>query len=212
MEISMNMRTCPNCGNGYNADITPNCPHCAGNGVGNGAFVATVPPVGGGVVPRIGSFPKTTPPGVMSSGVPSNAINMDLSFVSNQPAVALPTEGEIDPVVGWLVCIDGPMRGADFRIHDGYNYIGREIGDICIRGDGQISRERDSMLFFDSDDNSFTFGPHCGKNAVRVNGAKVKSSSVEVKAFDVLTVGTTNMLLVPLCGSQFNWSEGVNDD
>ncbi len=29
------------------------------------------------------------------------------------------------PVVGWLVAVEGPCRGTDYRIHTGYNYIGR---------------------------------------------------------------------------------------
>ena len=30
-----------------------------------------------------------------------------------------------DPVVEWLVCIDGPEKGRDYRIRSGNNYIGR---------------------------------------------------------------------------------------
>ena len=30
-----------------------------------------------------------------------------------------------DPVVGWLVCIEGATKGNDYRIHSQNNYIGR---------------------------------------------------------------------------------------
>ena len=35
----------------------------------------------------------------------------------------LNVDGGVEPVVGWLVCIDGPSRGSDYRLHAGYNYI-----------------------------------------------------------------------------------------
>src|SRR5262249_26846325 len=31
----------------------------------------------------------------------------------------------ISPVVGWLVCVEGPDKGRDFRIHSEKNFIGR---------------------------------------------------------------------------------------
>ena len=52
--------------------------------------------------------------------------------------------GPLPRVVGWLVAVSGPCRGTDYRIHTGYNYIGREAGDICIRGDSTISAEKDA--------------------------------------------------------------------
>ena len=49
---------------------------------------------------------------------------------------------------GWLVAVEGPCRGTDYRIHTGYNYIGREAGDICIRGDSTISAQRDANVTY----------------------------------------------------------------
>lgn len=43
-------------------------------------------------------------------------------FVDNSTPSGVPM-----PVVGWLVVIEGLCRGTDYRIHTGYNYIGREI-------------------------------------------------------------------------------------
>ena len=69
--------------------------------------------------------------------------------------------GPLLPVVGWLVCIDGPAKGRDYRIP--------------------------------------------GRNIVRVNG-KTVMVSVELKAYDELTIGSTKLLFVPLCGERFNWN------
>lgn len=110
------------------------------------------------------------------------------------------------PVVGWLVCIEGPARGSDYRIRDGYNYIGRaEHMDICIRGDNTIGRERHALIAYDQEERIFFFGPADGKSIVRLNGKMVMNPQ-EIKLHDVLTVGTTKLLFVPLCGEGFDWN------
>ena len=111
------------------------------------------------------------------------------------------------PVVGWLVCIEGPDRGHDYRIRTGYNHIGRaEHMDICIRGDKQISREKHALVAYDDTEKVFFFGPSDGKNIVRVND-KLVMVPTQLHAYDTVTVGTSKLIFVPLCGENFNWNE-----
>ena len=110
------------------------------------------------------------------------------------------------PVVGWLVCTEGPDRGHDYRIRTGYNHIGRaEHMDICIRGDKQISRETHALIAYDDTEKVFFFGPSDGRNIVRVNG-KMAMVPTELHAYDILTVGSSKLIFVPLCGEQFDWN------
>lgn len=115
-----------------------------------------------------------------------------------------------EPVVGWLVCVEGPMKGTDYRIHAGYNYIGREIGDIHIHGDNQISRQNHAMIAYDSNDHAYYFGPSGGRNLIRVNG-KTILNAVEVQNYDIFTIGTSKLMFVGLCGPHFDWNEGRSD-
>lgn len=111
------------------------------------------------------------------------------------------------PVVGWLVCIDGPDKGHDYRIRTGYNYIGRaEHMDICIRGDKQISREKHALIAYDDVEKLFFFGPADGRNLVRVNG-KLAMTAVELSPHDIITIGTSKLIFVPLCGEHFDWNK-----
>ena len=111
------------------------------------------------------------------------------------------------PVVGWLVCIDGPAKGRDYRIHSQYNYIGRgQHMDICISGDDCISTERAAVIAYDSEEKFFSFGPSMGHNVVRVNG-KMLMNAVVLNAYDELTIGKTKLLFVPLCGERFDWND-----
>lgn len=203
MEIKM--IECPH-GHYYNAAIHATCPECAKSGAGAGE----------------GNFPKTTPPGfdapaasgVMGHTMPVNnrdssgAIPGGTPFVPTVPGGNLAADSQLEPVVGWLVCIDGPLRGVDFRIHDGYNYIGREEGDIHIHGDNQISRQKHAVISFYAKRQTFHVGPADGRNIIELNDEPV-FSPVEMKSFDVLTVGSTKLMLVALCGSRFSWTEGV---
>ena len=194
MEIKM--IECPN-GHYYNAAVHASCPECAKIGAGSAEP----------------AFPKTTAPGVaaaspvapaggaMSHTIPVN--NRDCAAggaatpfsVPTTPGGGLAADSQLEPVVGWLVCIDGPLRGVDFRIHDGYNYIGREEGDIHIHGDSQISRAKHAVISFYAKRQSFHVGPADGRNIIELNGEPV-FSPMEMKSFDVLTVGSTKLMLV----------------
>ena len=111
------------------------------------------------------------------------------------------------PVTGWLVCIDGPEKGKDYRIHPENNYIGRlESNDICIRGDEKISRERHVMVVYDSEDRLFYLGAPAGTNIVRLNGKPVLEAK-ELHAYDVITIGSTKLMFLPFCGERFGWDE-----
>lgn len=111
------------------------------------------------------------------------------------------------PVVGWLVCIEGQDRGHDYRLHAGYNNIGRgPSNDVFISGDNTISRSKDARIAFDEEDNVFYFAPFDGTNLVKVNG-KVIMMAKELNAYDVLTIGGSKFCFVPFCGDKFSWND-----
>jgi len=111
------------------------------------------------------------------------------------------------PVVGWLVCIDGPERGRDYRLHAGYNSIGRSLSnDVNISGDNKISRDNHAQIAYDDEGHVFYFSPFKGKNLVRVNG-KLIMMPHELKAYDVLLIGSSKFSFIPFCGEKFSWTE-----
>ena len=51
----------------------------------------------------------------------------------------------LKPVTGWLVCLEGPSKGRDYRIIAEKNFIGRSPEmDIRILGDNNISYKNQS--------------------------------------------------------------------
>jgi hypothetical protein len=111
----------------------------------------------------------------------------------------------IDPVVGWLISLDGKEKGRDYRIHTDNNYIGRaENMDICIRGDDTISRENHATVSYDSRDKVYYFTPGDGRSIVRLNDKGVFTTT-ELSAYDILEIGKTKLIFLPLCGDKFEW-------
>lgn len=114
-----------------------------------------------------------------------------------------------DPVVGWLVVIGGPGLGAFRPIFEGNNTLGRsETQRIPVNfGDDAISSEEQVYIRYDSGDRRFLFVPNLAKtNVVSLNDEK-PTAAVELEAMDVITVGRTQLVFVPFCGSEFDWSE-----
>ncbi len=142
----------------------------------------------------------------MPLGAPVPVSPAPVSVASEGKTIAMVnTEYGVDPVVGWLVRLNGKERGMDYRIHSENNFIGRsEKMDICIKGDETISRDKHAILTYDSLEKLFYFSAAEGRSVVRVNG-KANLQTVELKPYDKLTIGKTDLLFVPLCGDRFEW-------
>ncbi len=202
---------CPN-GHFYNPAMSDACPVCGAKGQD---FPKTTPPGTPVGASAQGNFPKTQPPKSFSDGgsigrtAPveygsSGAISKDWdnkTVIGGQSSC-----NEVVPVVGWLVCIEGELRGVDFRLHEGYNYIGREEGDVHIHGDDAISREKAARISYYSKKRAFNVDPADGRNIIELNGEPIYGAT-PINSYDVLTVGNTKLMLVAMCSEQFGWDE-----
>lgn len=114
-----------------------------------------------------------------------------------------------DPVVGWLVIVGGPGLGSYRPIFEGNNTIGRAATNrIGLDfGDGAISAEEQAYIRYDAADRSFLFVPNMSKtNVVSVND-KRPTGAVSLETMDVIVMGRTQLVFVPFCGPDFDWSE-----
>lgn len=206
------------CGKGhyYNPNEHSSCPKCAEEG-GKGTVGVTIPVSEQYHRDDHDNAPGPTEPVNGWSAVPQNGCsNNGFLKTTNFREEGKSMEGygptqpvypaAISPVVGWLVCIEGPSKGSDYRIRSQYNYIGRARHmDICISGDECISAEKAAVIAYDDLKNQFFFGPGTGRNGVRVNGDMLMNP-VLLNPFDELTIGRSKLLFVPLCGERFNWN------
>lgn len=112
----------------------------------------------------------------------------------------------VDPVTGWLVCIEGAQYGKDFKIRAGKNFIGRADNmHIQILGDNAISRINHAAISYDSKNRNTYLLPGDSSGLAYLNGEAVYSP-VELQAFSVIEMGQSKFIFIPLCGEHFEWS------
>ena len=113
----------------------------------------------------------------------------------------------IDPAVGFLVCVSGPHRGADYKLVSGRNFIGRAAAmDVALADDDTVSRESHALITYDVKHNTFSLSPGQGRGITYCNDEQVEMVR-PLKAYDVIEVGKSRLLFLPLCGDRFKWDE-----
>ena len=115
---------------------------------------------------------------------------------------------ELEPVVGWLVCVDGADKGKDYKLYGKNNTIGRsERMDVYIKNDPTISRENHARLAYDPKHNNFQIIPADSTNNIYLNDEPIYVPT-KLNAYDVVEFGETKMVFVPFCNDQFQWKTG----
>ena len=111
-----------------------------------------------------------------------------------------------DPVVGWLVCVEGSVRGQDYPIRCEKNSIGRSAHmDICISSDDCISRENHAFIIFNPKTAIFRVQTGESRGLVYLNNEEVLTY-MELKAYDRIEIGQTKLIFMPFCGVNFTWA------
>ncbi len=218
------------CGNGhiYDPDIYPSCPYCNNENIwvnignnGGGRNVVdpnetqkTMPgngynpmqnnmPYGGGSM--VGDAGKTMPPKGYKD-------EKNVADDDRKTEAVIQKKMNIVPVAGWLVCIEGKEKGKDYRLLSKINFIGRsEKNDVCIKGDTTISKENHARIAYEDKHNNYTLIPAESINNIYLNDQPIYVPTV-LKAYDVIEIGETKLVFIPLCSDRFNWNDLVKDD
>lgn len=109
-----------------------------------------------------------------------------------------------DYVVGWLVCVDGPDRGKDYRLHQGYNRIGRDQKqDINPVNDLKISRSCHCSIVYENIKNRFYFVSEPGK--ISYLNSKLAEGVSELNNGDTFQIGESEFEFIAFCREGRNW-------
>lgn len=124
---------------------------------------------------------------------------------SDKTVAILKNEIGVDPVVGWLVCVEGSQKGRDFRLHSENNFIGRDPSmDVCIM-DETITRVNHAILAYDLADGTFYISAAEGRSIIRHNGEALFGTA-KLAAYDTISLGSTKLMFVPCCvPDKFSW-------
>jgi hypothetical protein len=135
-------------------------------------------------------------------------------FLVDDPDKTIPLSGvdeNIDPVTGWLVCIEGTQYGKDYKIRNGKNFIGRaDHMHLQILGDNAISRINHCAIIYDKKNRSTYLLPGDSSGLAYHNGEAVYSPT-QLQPYSVIEIGRSKFIFIPLCGEHFEWENGNND-
>jgi hypothetical protein len=133
------------------------------------------------------------------------------SVLASDYGDAAPAENQAlkDPVAGFLAIISGPGRGSVSMLHYGKNSIGRDVSQrIALdHGDSRISRENHCTVTYDPVTRKFHLQHGEGNQLTYLEGQPVLAPTL-LTAGNLIRVGDTELRFVPLCGKDFDWTEG----
>lgn len=109
---------------------------------------------------------------------------------------------------GWLVVVEGPMKGRTFPITYGYNHIGRDASNkICLSEDPGVSSVQ-CVVHYDRDKRIFYIKKfdQCTQETRLSDETLVDGSTVPLEAGEVIKLSSqTKLRFMPFCGDYFNW-------
>ena len=201
-------RTC-SAGHVYDADQYASCPYCNRNTRAI-QFGATAAPAGYGATTAPAGY-GAAPAGrddTIGQTVMPEAIRRRMEQERDQRTVGeFKRKLGYEPVVGWLVCVEGPEVGKDYRLFGRINSIGRAEGnDVVLAQEHTVSQKNHVRLAYDAKHNNFQLIPGEGTNVTYLNDEPLYVPQ-KLNAYDVLEMGDTKLIFVPLCNERFHWPE-----
>ena len=124
--------------------------------------------------------------------------------VTAQAPVSAPKQEETAPIVGWLVCVEGPEKGKDFRVYQKLNMIGKsERAGIRLRDEAGLPFPIWARLAYSTDDNRCRISAISAGHVLH-NGKEIEEA-VALSSGDRLVLGGCEYIFVALCGDSFRW-------
>lgn len=209
----MNLERCEKGVHFYDKDKFQSCPFCAEDN-DSGVTVSY----------KESSFAGseyTVPAGSVSVTVP--ATNGPMSLAEAVSTVTLGADDDdddmgktisyynttmgVEPVVGWLIAINGSEFGKSYPLKTGRNFIGRaKEMDISVQGDDTISRNKHAIVVYEPKSRMFIAQPGESRELFYVNDNVVLNNE-QIKKNDILLLGKTKLMLIPCCDEQFSWED-----
>ena len=215
---------CPHCNSNEGSEITVAANNLVSGGTAESVTVAMnsyAPPMDAYTVPMepMGAnmgMDMTVPEIVPEPAVATNNYNTatyNNSYDDDSKTISIfshstKTTGS-EPVVGWLVCVSDSHFGQSFVLKSGRNFIGRGSDmDIVLGNDKAVSRDKHAIILFEPKKRDFLVQPGEARELFYLNDDVVLTTE-KLKAYDVLSIGNTQLIFVPFCNEAIGWDDFV---
>lgn len=128
--------------------------------------------------------------------------NIDIQQYEKEEKTLVYMPVKIEPVVGWLVCIDGKEKGKDFRIINQRNFI-TFSNDIGIN----ILKESSEYLFtitYNSKQRIFVISPGTTSEIIYLNRNAIYETTL-IESYHLIEFDSVKLIFIGYCGENFNW-------
>lgn len=212
------MRTTCGFGHLYDSDQYASCPYCnrgaraiffPGSNADNSGEDRTVAPSFGAAGAPTAAAPAAVQPDTIDKTVMPDYMREQIQKETDSKTIGIfqKKNNGLNPVVGWLVCIEGPDKGKDYRLYNKINSIGRAEGnDVVLDKEQTVSQRNHARLAYDARHNNFQLIPSDAINIVYVNDAPLYVPHL-LSAYDVIEFGDTKLMFIPFCAPQFQWKQ-----
>lgn len=110
-----------------------------------------------------------------------------------------------EPLVGWLVGLNGEVYGEGFPLVTGRNYIGRGADmDVVLRGDSSVSRNKHAIIIYEPKSRQFLLQPGESKELFYLDNKVVLDTQMMSSGCE-LCIGETKLKFIAFCGEDFSW-------
>lgn len=109
-----------------------------------------------------------------------------------------------EPAVGYLICVEGEDYGVGFPLKSGSNSLGRANSMDVVVMDPKVSREKQAFVMYEPHKRDFYLKPGDGAGLCYLNDEVVLESQ-KLQAYDLIQLGDTKLMLIPVCGEKFSW-------
>lgn len=207
------------------SDLTPVFEH---NEVGNNSSASVVPPVAEPDYSKnVSTYSITTPTNfndvsgqnesvgtsslidaVQKASANSEGKTMSyFSTINSENVTSTNQNMPVNPVVGWLVCISGKHFGESFNISAGKNSIGRsDDNHIVLFKDLKVSRNKHASITFEPKKKNFYLQPGDSSGLTYLNEDYIDESK-KLQSKDIIEIGDSKFMFVPLCDETFTWDD-----
>lgn len=180
----MNVVKCEN-GHYYDESVNANCPYCSGK-----------------IVFGKQDDQKTLAVSLGLDDMVTEAYGVNVSECDKTIGI-YKKNSTVNPIAGWLVCVDGPSKGRSFSVLAGRNFAGRSLEmDIRLLDDESISNGPHFSIIYDTKNISFYLTP--GNSLTYLNDTAIEIG-VPLKENDRIKAGNSEFIFINYCKEGRCW-------